>query len=358
MAKKVRVLVADDSLSVRAALIKGLSADPGIEVVGFACDGVEALEQVKALQPDVMTLDVEMPRMDGLRALEEIMKERPTPVVMVSSLTGEGAQVTIRALELGAVDFALKTAPRGLSAVRGLIADLREKIHQAARVNVAALARRAGRLERAPAKPQRDEGDGPWMERLVVIASSTGGPQALRSVIPALPADLPAPVMVVQHLPAGFTARLAESLDGASALTVEEARPGTKLSAGRVLVAPGGVHMRVASNGSIRINLDERECGVRPSANPTMESAASFYGAATVGVVMTGMGSDGTRGAALIKEAGGTVIAEDESTCVVYGMPKSVVDEGYADRTTPLPRIAAEIARSCRTPAGREEARV
>ena len=296
--------------------------------------------------------------MDGLRALEQIMKERPTAVVMVSSLTGNGTQATIRALELGAVDFALKTAPRGLAAVRGLIEELRKKIRVAAMVNVAALARQAARRERAVLKPPSAEGHGPLKKRLVVIASSTGGPRALRNVVPGLPADLPVPVLVIQHLPAGFTARLAESLDDASPLTVEEARPGTKLSPGRVLVAPGGVHMRIAANDSIRLNLDDRECGVRPSANLTMESAASVYGTAVLGVVLTGMGSDGTRGAGLIKEAGGEVIVEHESTCVVYGMPKSVVDEGYADRITPLPRIAAEIVRICGTPVGQTEARV
>lgn len=358
MAGKIRVLVADDSASVRSALMKGLSADPGIEVVGFACDGIEALEQVKALRPNVLTLDVEMPRMDGLRALEQIMKERPTAVVMVSSLTGKGTEATIKALELGAVDFALKTAPRGLAAVRGLIEELRKKIRVAAMVNVAALARQATQRERAAVKRPPAEGHSRRRKRVVVIASSTGGPRALRNVIPLLPADLAVPVLVVQHLPAGFTARLAESLNGASALTVEEARPGVELSAGRVLVAPGGVHMRVAANDSIRLNLDERECGVRPSANLTMESAASVYGDAVLGVVLTGMGSDGTRGAALIKGAGGEVIVEHESTCVVYGMPKSVVDEGYADRIAPLSRIASEIVRVCGAPVGRTEARV
>ena len=193
---------------------------------------------------------------------------------------------------------------------------------------------------------------------MVVIASSTGGPQALRMVIPALPEDLPAPVLVVQHLPAGFTARLAESLDEAAALKVEEARPGAQLDQGRVLIAPGGVHMRVGTDGSVRLSLEERECGLRPSANPTMESAASVYGSATLGVVLTGMGSDGTRGAGLIKSAGGEVITEDESTCVVYGMPKSVAEAGYADRVVPLQSIAWEIARRCRAPARRREAMV
>lgn len=344
MAKRIRVLVVDDSSSVRSALTNGLEADPAIEVVATARDGLEALKQVSAFRPDVVTMDVEMPNLDGLGALKRIMSKRPTPVVMVSSLTREGAEVTIRALELGAVDFALKTASRGSKAVRGLIEELTEKVHQAAKANV------TGALKK-PARAKRDEypeARMPAKKRVVVIASSTGGPQALRLVVPQLPADLSVPVLIVQHLPASFTARMAESLNKASALTVEEARPGRVIVSGKVYVAPGGVHMVVSRGGSIRLNLDDPECSVRPSANLTMESAAAAYGDGTLGVVLTGMGSDGTRGAGLIRKAGGEVIAEAESTCVVYGMPKSVVQAGYADRVVPLPHIAAEIAQACR----------
>ena len=358
MAKKIRVLLVDDSASVRSSLIAGLSAEPDIDVVGSARDGLEAVEQVKALTPDVVTLDIEMPRLDGLGALERIMVERPTPVVMVSSLTRKGAEVTIQALELGAVDFALKTATRGSSAVRGLIAELAEKIRQAATANVKALVRQADSSEQIPVALRPEKETGSSSERVVVIASSTGGPQALRAVIPFLPANLPAPVLVIQHLPAGFTSRLAASLDKASPLTVEEARPGVQLSAGLVLVAPGGVHMTLSKAGSIRLSLADPECGVRPAANVTMESVASVYGEASVGVVLTGMGADGTRGAGLIKRAGGTVIVEDKSTCVIYGMPKSVTESGHTDEEVPLPRIASRIVRACWTRARKEEAAV
>ena len=359
MADDIRVLVVDDSASVRAALIKGLSADPGIDVIGFARDGVEALSKVKALKPDVVTLDVEMPRMDGVHALEQIMADQPTPVVMVSSLTGGGAETTIRALELGAVDFVLKKAARGTSAVQGLVTELREKVRQAATANVTGGAREISRRSKAAAAARRRARKArPCEKRAVVIASSTGGPQALRRVIPALPGDLPVPVLVVQHLPAGFTARMAQSLDSVSPLRVEEARLGGEVSVGQVLIAPGGVHMRISSNGAIRLTLEEREVGVRPAANATMESAALTYGAGTLGVVLTGMGSDGTRGARLIKDAGGEIIAQDESTCVVYGMPKSVVEAGYADHVVPLPDIASAITDLCATARGREEAAV
>ncbi len=345
MKKKIRLVIADDSASVRKALTDGISGDPQIEIVGVAHDGIEVIELVTKLKPDVVTLDVEMPRMSGIEALERIMAEQPTPVVMVSSLTGEGTATTIRALELGAVDFALKTASRGSAAVRGLIHDLLGKIHTAAGANVTGLAesKNAGGVG---AKQEDRQPDSPPV-RVVFIASSTGGPQALRLLIPQLPGDLATPVLVVQHLPAGFTARMAKSLNEASPLMVEEAKPGTQIRAGKVLIAPGGVHMKVSKAGKILLNLEDRECGVRPSANPTMESLAEVYGAATLGVVLTGMGSDATRGAGLIKSAGGTIVAEDESTCVVYGMPKSVAMAGYVDKVVPLTRMASEIARRC-----------
>ncbi len=345
MNKKIRVLVADDSASVRKVLTEGISSDPQIEVAGVAHDGIEAVELVAKLKPDVVTLDVEMPRMSGIEALERIMADRPTPVVMVSSLTGEGTETTIRALELGAVDFALKKASRGSVAVRDLIEELIEKIRTAAGANVTGLAESKGVPDESEREPGQQQGS-PQVD-VVFIASSTGGPQALRMLIPALPAGLQTPVLVVQHLPAGFTARLATSLNSASRLNVEEARPGKSIEAGNVYIAPGGVHMRVSKAGTIRLSLEDRECGVRPSANPTMESLANVYGAATLGVVLTGMGSDGTRGAGLITAAGGRIVAEHESTCVVYGMPKSVVNAGYVDKVVPLRRMASEISRRC-----------
>ena len=345
MQKKIRLVVADDSPSVLKVLTDGISSDPQIEIVGVARDGIETIDLVRKLKPDVITLDVEMPHMDGIEALERIMEEQPTPVVMVSSLTGKGTATTIRALELGAVDFVLKTASRGGTAVRALIDELLQKIHTAASANVTGL----GKSKKATDEHTQvsDQQPGPSQVRVVMIACSTGGPQALRMIIPALPGDLQASVLVVQHLPAGFTARLAESLNDASPLTVEEAKPSVQLEAGKVLVAPGGVHMRVSSAGRIRLSLEDRECGVRPSANPIMESLAQVYGASTLGVVLTGMGSDGTRGSGLIKAAGGSIVAEDESTCVVYGMPKSVATAGYVDKVVPLPRMASEIAKRC-----------
>lgn len=353
MRAKIKVLIVDDSASVRAALSKGLEADPRFTVAGAARDGLDAIARVKELEPDVITMDVEMPKMDGVRALEQIMQECPTPVVMVSSLTRRGAQVTLRALELGAVDFVLKANSYGTVAVSGVLKELAEKICIAASANVRTLV--VDGKKRARRLVVDDTLAGGGKATAVIIASSTGGPQALRGVIPLLPATLPVPVIVVQHLPATFTGQMADGLNKISEVTVEEARPGVKLKAGNVLIAPGGVHMNVTKAGHARFNLDEPECGVRPSANPTMESLAELYGSATLGVVLTGMGADGTRGAGVIKKAGGRIIAQDEDTCVVYGMPKSVVEAGYVDRILPLEEIAAEIVRCCSDTARTEE---
>ncbi len=305
MDKKIKVLVVDDSAAVRRALTTGLEEDPEIAVVGSARDGADAVKKVLALNPDVVTLDLEMPGMNGIQALEKIMQERPTPVVLVSSISRKGAEVTVRALELGAVDFVLKDGSGGKASVESLLSELRAKLRHAV------------------------------------------GPKALRSVVPALPVDFPLPVMIVQHLPPGFTAQMAQGLDEISAVLVEEGQPNMPLLLGRVIIAPGGVHMLVSDERSVKLSLTERENGVRPSADPLMASAADVYGSSVLGLVLTGMGRDGTEGCRLIKEAGGEVIVENESTCVVYGMSKSVVESGYADLELPLSGIVPEMVALC-----------
>lgn len=352
MTRRIRTLVVDDSASVRSIFSRCLAADPEIEVIGHAIDGIEALEKVKALRPDVLTLDVEMPRMNGLQTIERIMRDSPTPVVMVSALTQAGADVTIRALELGAVDFVLKPTRAGVAAVHEVIDELCTKVKLASRANVAGAAGAAhggdGRYQPEPPV----SGHFVWQEKVIVIGSSTGGPKALCEVLSSLPGHTAVPILVVQHLPEGFTRSLADRLNGLSRLQVEEARAGTPLSPGHVLVAPGGFHMVVTKGGRVGLNTGPPECGLRPSVNPTMESVAAVYGASTLGVVLTGMGSDGTRGAGLIKAAGGEVIAQDASTSAVYGMPRSVADAGHVDSVVPLPRIASEIVRRCRAHPG------
>jgi two-component system chemotaxis response regulator CheB len=338
--RKIRTIVVDDSALMRTVLVRQLNRDDEIEVVGVARDGVEALEQARALTPDVITLDVEMPRMDGLAALEQLMRERPTAVVMVSALTKEGADATIRALELGAIDFVLKPTTRdGVLAVQQLGLELRVKVKVAARATL-----RPGLTAKRAAK---SETPGGWQDKVVVVGSSTGGPRALSTLFSGLPKDFFVPILVVQHMPAGFTNSLARRLDGVSPLPVREACPGDHVMPGLALVAPGGFHMRVNERRSVQLDQTAPECGVRPSINVTLESAASVWGSSTLGVILTGMGVDGTRGAGIVRSAGGEVIAEDEASCVIYGMPKSVAEAGYADVVAPLTQIASEINRRC-----------
>jgi len=346
----IRVLVVDDSAFARLSISKQLDADPGIEIAGFARDGIEALEKVKELKPGVITLDVSMPRMDGLEALKRIMSEEPTPVVMLSGLTDDGTEATIRALELGAVDFFLK-APKATSAgFFGLDGGLNAKIKVASRIGKARL--RAACRRRIQPRPEKMPAARipvrPFAPptKVVVIGSSTGGPAALYEVIPNLPADIPAAILVVQHMPPLFTKSLSDRLNELSQITVKEAEAGDPLLIGQALVAPGGYHM-VVNNGKIALNQKEPVLGLRPAANVTMQSIAQAYGAASIGIVLTGMGSDGTDGAAAIKAAGGRTAAQDQKTSAIYGMPRSVVESGNADKIVPLTQMAREIIRMC-----------
>ncbi|HEY8491243.1 MAG TPA: chemotaxis response regulator protein-glutamate methylesterase [Dehalococcoidia bacterium] len=338
--QKIRVLVVDDSAFMRHTITRHLADEDCIEVVGTAKDGLDALAKVQELNPTVMTLDVEMPRLDGLATLQRLMVEHPMPVVMLSSATQEGAATTIRALELGAVDFVPK--PSG-----SISLDLYKVKDQL----VAAIRRASvSKVQPGPAaRPQaRRNGRGPRpagtdLEKVVVIGCSTGGPRALQQVIPALPADIPAAILIVQHMPAGFTHSLAERLNEQSEVQVKEAQAGDVLTPGVALLAPGDYHVTVDAGGRIAVNHGPTVHGVRPSADVTMQSVVKAFGNRTVGVILTGMGTDGSLGAALIHEAGGWVIAEHASTCVVYGMPRAVVEAGAADRVVPLPRVARAI---------------
>jgi two-component system chemotaxis response regulator CheB len=338
----VRVLVVDDSATVRAVLTRNLEAHPGIEVVGRAVDGIEALERIKELRPDVVTLDIEMPRLDGLGALARIMQECPTRVVMVSTLTRQGADATLRALELGAVDFIEKPVGAGTVAALNIAGEVADKVRHAAE---ARFAKRT--VSRGPGSLVTNTGGKSWRRGVVVIGSSTGGPPALREVISHLPADLGLPVVVVQHMPPGFTKSMAERLNSASPLHVVEAEEGSRLEVGAVLVAPGGYHLTIDAHRQVHLNEDPPECGVRPSVNVTLESAAKVFGRDVVAAILTGMGNDGTRGAGLVRKAGGVVITEHESTCVVYGMPRSVVDAGFSTEVKPLHDVARAIVQRC-----------
>ena len=340
----IRVLIVDDSIFMRHSLERLLSGVPGVTVVGAAVDGVDGVKLALELRPDVITMDVDMPRMDGVTAVAEIMKTVPTPIVMVSAVTTAGADATIRALDAGAVEFVTK--PSGVS-------------HELANVgNALAEAVRRASLSHARRKHPRtmhtsapEHSGAKQFSRIpsshvVVVGASTGGPPALTEVIPRLPADFSAGVLVVQHMPAGFTAALARRLDSLSALTVTEAVDGDVVSAGRVLVAPGDFHMTVGADR--RVHLDERPAlhGVRPSVDLTLQSLPEVYGRKVSVAILTGMGRDGAEGCAQVEQAGGEIITQDEGSCVVYGMPRVAKERTQRSREAPIEQIAALLAAS------------
>lgn len=349
--RQVRVLVVDDSAFMRKILTDLLQSDPSLTVVGTARDGMDGVEKALSLKPDVITLDIEMPKLDGYGALREIMNKRPTPVVMVSSLTREGAEATVRSLAMGAVDFVAK--PSGSISLNMHVT--RDEL--VAKVKNASTATPRYRRVLGDLPPIRREPKaenrvlpeaGPLPRQVVMIGCSTGGPGALHQVIPKLPADLNAGVLIVQHMPPGFTKSLAQRLDEISAIPVKEAEEGDRVTAGHVLVAPGGRHMLIDESGRVRLNQDPALHGVRPAADKTFESILPIWGSHLVGVILTGMGYDGAKGMMGVKKAGGRTIAEDASTCVVYGMPKVCVEMGVADHVLPVHDVADMIARLVR----------
>ena len=337
----IRVLVVDDSAFVRQALSRILSGDPDIQVAGVAADGREGIEKVMALKPDVVTLDIQMPRMGGLEALKRIMAECPLPVLLLSSLTREGAAITLHGLELGALDFVDKSRVQGNMNLLSLAEELKTKIRAIAGAS-------PGRFVRKTPAPGPVAAPAPHVHRsdVVVIATSTGGPPALQAIIPRLPDSLACAILVVQHMPLGFTRSLADRLDSRSELTVREAEDGDAIEPGLVFIAPAGRHMKVRRRGiKAKVVLDDepRSSLHRPSADVLMASVAHVYGSRALGVILTGMGADGVEGLRAIREAGGRTLAESEETCAIYGMPKAAVEAGVVDRSVPLPRIADEI---------------
>mgnify|MGYP000902502152 FL=1 len=332
---KITVLVVDDSIVMRRIISDILSKDGDIEVVDTARNGAEALEKVRELDPDVVTMDIEMPVMDGLTALQHIMADSPRPVVMLSSMDKRQADITLKSLDLGAVDFISKTAGSLSLDLERNSEDIVAKVKAAAKATIVARPTSAGAVQ--PMAVPALSGD--W---LVVIGSSTGGPKALPEVLSRLPANLPASVLIVQHMPEGFTRSFAERLNWVSPLEVKEAEEGEEILQGKVYLAQGNRHLML--NGR-RLHLDDgpKVNYVRPAVDILMKSVAPMYGPRTIGVILTGMGSDGAEGMKCIKRNGGKTIAQSEGTCVVYGMPKAVVDSGAADRVVPLEDIAQAI---------------
>lgn len=344
-AKPYRVLVVDDSAFMRRALVRRIESDPRFKVVDTGADGREAVDKTLLLKPDVVTLDVEMPIMNGIEALKIIVAKSAIPVIMVSDATDAGAKITLDALAAGAVDFIPKT--RGAELIH-------EKLLAAVTSN---LARKSGPSEPAAspvtvpiASAVRRPADSlanrmpptRLSTKLVIIGSSTGGPQALQLVISGLPANLPVPVVIAQHMPEQFTLALAKRLDETCPPKVVEARNDMALEPGVIYIAPGGMQLRVA-NGSLKVSPDRGESLYRPSVDVLAESALQVYGKSVVGIMLTGMGNDGSRGFVGLRKAGGYNIAQDQSSCVVYGMPRSVYEAGGADEVLPLDGIARRI---------------
>jgi two-component system chemotaxis response regulator CheB len=339
----IRVLVVDDSAFVRKTITQMLSRNPFIEVVGIAGDGEEALEKVQQFHPDVVTLDLVMPGLDGLGFLARQMASCPLPVVVVSTAGGH-EDLVLRALEAGAVDFVHKPSTLATDSLFEMSDELIEKVKTAATIRPK-LFDSAMRLNTPSARSEPLRGA--KRPDAIVIGISTGGPQGLRYLIPQFPVDFPIPIVIVLHIPVGYTEMYAAKLDEISNLKVMEAREGDFVRGGVVLIAPAGRHLtfRRDVNGLVVVRLDLQPSGTphRPSVDILFESAAEIFGERALGIVMTGMGSDGRRGSAFIKKRGGRIYTEAEETCVVYGMPATVVEAGLSDRSIPLDRLAAAV---------------
>jgi len=371
----VKVLVVDDSGFFRRRVSEILSADPTIQVVGTATNGKEAIDQALALKPDVITMDYEMPMMDGITAVRHIMQRCPTPVLMFSSLTHEGARVTLDALDAGAVDYLPKNfedISRNPDKVKQMLC---EKVHTISRSN-----RRLGSYARpapvaapvpasspapassfaspAPARPAATAraaalaaSHSPAPKRkpykLVAIGTSTGGPVALQRVLTQLPANFPAPIVLIQHMPAAFTKAFAERLDKLCRINVKEAEDGDMLRPGLALLAPGGKQMMIDGRGTVKILPGDERLNYKPCVDITFGSAAKSYGDKVLSVVLTGMGADGREGARLLKQGGSTVWAQDEASCVIYGMPMAIVKANLADAVYSLDEIGKHLVEAC-----------
>lgn len=342
--KRIRVLVVDDSALMRKLISNLLEKDPHLEVIATAIDGWFALNKVEQLKPDVVTLDVDMPRMDGMTALAEIVSKHRVPVIMLSSLTTRGAALTMQALERGAVDFVCK--PLGSDRLSEMANELVSKIKAAARTNVQALSRSMQAQEpvtKTSGLARRRHGQG----KVVAIGASSGGPHALRHLLPRIPADLDASIVIVQHMPESFTAMLAHWLNEICELEVKEAEPGDLAIPGMALIAPGSLHMKVrrtAMGCEVLLEGGALVNGHKPSVDVLFRSVAEEYGTLATGIIMTGMGSDGAQGLGEIKNAGGHTLAQDKDSCAVYGMPRIALEKGYANTIVPLTEMASYLS--------------
>jgi two-component system chemotaxis response regulator CheB len=342
----VNVLIVDDSAFMRNTLAGMISSDPDINVIGIARDGIEAIEKVAELKPDIVTLDVEMPRMDGIEALRHIMAHNPVPVLMVSSLTTDGAKETLDALDIGAVDF----IPKNLSDLSVNIVKIQdsliEKIKQIAKAGI--VHKRNNGTPPTPLEMPSPLGYKSHRKTaIVVIGTSTGGPKALQNIMPRIPKNFPVPILIVQHMPPAFTGPFAERLNQLCEIDIKEAEEGEPIQKGAAFVAPGRGHMSIirkkVTKTIISISENREDYIYKPSVDILMLSAVESHSGQILGVILTGLGNDGEMGMKAIKDSGGRTIAESEESCIVYGMPKSVISAGLADKIVPLEEVAGEI---------------
>jgi two-component system chemotaxis response regulator CheB len=365
MAQPTRVIVVDDSALVRGLLSEIINRQPDMQCVGAASDPLVAREMIRNLDPDVITLDIEMPRMDGLDFLQRLMRLRPMPVVMVSTLTERGAEVTLRALELGAVDFVAKPKIGVADGLKQLGQDITDKVRAAARARVKRVDSHAAGASHgtAPATPRPAAPSSLGRlstEKLIFIGASTGGTEATRELLVGLPADAPA-VMITQHMPAGFTKSYAARLDGLARIRVKEATDGERVLPGHAYIAPGGLHLSVERSGAnyiARVRDGEPVNRHKPSVEVLFSSAARVVGPNALGVMLTGMGGDGARAMKEMRDAGSWNVCQDEASCVVFGMPREAIAHGAAHEVMPLARIAPALIERLRSTAGIHTSRV
>lgn len=339
--EKIRVLVVDDSALMRQLLTSLLSTDPGIEVIGTAADPYIARDKIKKLDPDVLTLDVEMPRMDGLTFLEKLMVGHPMPVVMVSTLTEAGCETTLRALELGAVDFFTKPKFDMEQGMGARAEELTALVRAASKARLRKKRSSAGKALRSLSATAMAK----TTDTVIAIGASTGGTEALRELLTTLPPDTP-PIVITQHMPEKFTKLFADRLDTQCKITVKEAEDGDGVIKGRALIAPGNYHMALTRSGAryqVVLNQDSPINHHRPAVDVLFDSVADYAGKNALGIILTGMGNDGAAGMLKMKKAGAFTIAEDESSCVVFGMPKKAIEAGGVDEIIPLNEIAGTM---------------
>jgi two-component system, chemotaxis family, protein-glutamate methylesterase/glutaminase len=347
MSEKIRVLVVDDSALMRKLIPQVLQRDPSIEVVGTAMDGEVGLRKLDELHPHVVTLDLDMPRMDGLEMLRQITRKHRVPVILVSAQTERGASVTLKALALGAFDFVTKPPEAASGRLDQIAAELALKIKVAAGSGAPKMIITVPPTKQ---KEQRRTSMPNWPSRIVAIGISTGGPNALQYLFSQLPPDFPGCILVVQHMPEGFTEMFARRLDECSAIEVKEAQSGDLLLAGRALICPGNRHLKVRrmEHGNVAILVDQpRVNGHRPSANVLFHSVAQEFGSNAIGVLMTGMGDDGAEGLGAIQAAGGMTIAQSPDTCIVDSMPRSAIERGFAGRVVSLSSLSSYLQAKC-----------